>query len=273
MTIILMSQWAHILEDTIIPSFFQFHTDLMDLLATHANSLKRLRISFPESTAQKPFSALSIDVSAFPSLPALEILDLTHWGPSIPDLTSLLASGRPVPNLKHLIIDHGTEIPPTDFDDDDDDDDDDDEEVGPDYDYDNPPPKVETQSWPALGAHLAARRPALHSLSAALNDMRYAWWPVGRRLRQDRLQTFLRDGAGDTARGLDDLVVCTAWPVEYEAREPGGGTGSEDEDLYAHAPGCGHLAYPANQAPTAGLWPAFTPEALGTQTLAGRPWY
>jgi hypothetical protein len=50
----------------------------MDLLAAHAPSLKRLHISFPESTLQKPFSALSTDVSSLPPLPALEILDLTH---------------------------------------------------------------------------------------------------------------------------------------------------------------------------------------------------
>jgi hypothetical protein len=174
----------------------------MKLLGIHARSLKRLRISLPQSTSRKPFSALSINVSSFLSLSALEILDLTHWSPKIADITSLLGPGRPAPTLQHLIIDHGTELPLSDGDGFDDD-----EEVGPDYDWDNPPPRIETNSWPAPGAHLVAREPPLRSLSAALHDTRYSFAPVGCRLALASLRKLLRDGAGENTAALDGLRV------------------------------------------------------------------
>jgi hypothetical protein len=110
-----MSQWFHVLENSIIPSFAEFHADLMSALAMHA-TLKRLRISLPQSTTQRPFSALSINAQSFPVLPVLELLDLTHWSPRVPDLLAILSPRGPLPNLQHLIIDHGAEIPLTDDD-------------------------------------------------------------------------------------------------------------------------------------------------------------
>ncbi|KAJ6546180.1 hypothetical protein DFH09DRAFT_1507602 [Mycena vulgaris] len=89
---------------------------------------------------QKPFSALSLDAASFPTLPALTILDLTHWSPT------------------HLIIDHGAQINATDFDDDDE------EKVSSDYGNDAPRIETETRSWPALGAFLAVHPTPLRSL-------------------------------------------------------------------------------------------------------------
>ncbi|KAJ6549512.1 hypothetical protein B0H10DRAFT_2242839 [Mycena sp. CBHHK59/15] len=202
--------------------------------------------------------------SSFPTLPALETLDLTHWSPTIADLKTLLAPGGPVPALQHLIIDHGVELPATDFDGHDDG-----EEVGPDYDFEAA--EVETHSWPALGAFLATHPTTLRSLSAALHDARFSYG-FAYRLNQRSLREMLRVGAGDSA-AVESLVVCTAWPVRYEALEPDGREGEREADLYAHAPGCGHLAYPPDQRPTTGLWPAQGAEARAMQTLAGRPWY
>lgn len=69
-------------------------------------------------------------------------------------------------------------------------------------------------------------------------------------------------------------MLCTAWPIAYEAREKGAGEApAHSEDLYEHPQGCGHLVYPADQRPTTGLWPANTAEAHATQTRAERPWY
>ncbi|KAJ7362451.1 hypothetical protein DFH08DRAFT_840922 [Mycena albidolilacea] len=245
MTILLMSQWGHILDDTLIPAFAQFYAELMALLATHAKSLKRLRISLPQSTTRKPFSALSINVAAFPTLPALELLDLTHWSPRVPDITALLASGK-VSSLQHLILDHGAEI------------------------------SLEEDGWPALGAYLTTNPgpPRLRSLSAALLDARYDWAPVGNRLDTKQLRELLAEGAGEASAALDGLALCTAWPLAYEAQEPRGGNLSADEDdLYTHAPVCGHLAYPADQRPTTGLWPADSEATRMGQVMAGRPWY
>ncbi|KAJ6526409.1 hypothetical protein B0H19DRAFT_1197369 [Mycena capillaripes] len=265
LTLLLMSQWHHILENNIISSFAEFHADLMSALAMHAATLKRLRISLPQSTTQRPFSALSINAQSFPVLPVLEILDLTHWSPRVPDLLTLLSPYGPLPNLQHLIIDHGAEIPLTDNDDDDDED-----EVTQDFD------KAETEahacSWAALGTHLAAHKDTLQlrSLNAALHDARETYHPIAHRLDVAEL----RNAIG--AAAVDDLVLCTAWPVEYSPQEP---TPAESEvkrgegDLYAHTPGCGHLAYPADQRPTTGLWPAEGEEARAMQNLKGRPWY
>jgi hypothetical protein len=77
------------------------------------------------------------------------------------------------------------------------------------------------------------------------------------------------------AAAADGLILCTAW-VQYSPQEP---TPAQSEakkgegGLYAHAPGCGHLAYPADQRPTTGLWPAEGEEAHAMQRLKGRPWY
>ncbi|KAJ7661746.1 hypothetical protein B0H17DRAFT_1212144 [Mycena rosella] len=256
LTLMLMYQWAHIIEDSITPAFTDFHTDLIDVLSTHAVSLKCLRISLPQSTTYPPFSALSLNTQTFPALPALELLDLTHWSPSVGDLTNLLALGGPLPAVQHLIIDHGREIPATDFDGHDDG-----EEVGDDYDYDAP--EIETHSWPALGAFLSARQLPLRSLSAALHDTRFSYGPASR-LRQEKLRGLL---------GVEGLVVCTAWPACYDEEEPGGEDAEHEADLYAHAPGCGHLVYPPDQRPKTGLWPAEGEEMLAIQMIAGRPWY
>ncbi|KAJ7190095.1 hypothetical protein GGX14DRAFT_408286 [Mycena pura] len=258
---LLMPDWSHVLEDSnIIPSMAQFHDDLMALLGTHARTLKRLRVALPQSTTQRPFSALAISASRFPALPALELLDLTHWSPRIPDVLALLAPGGPLPTLQHLILDQGTEIPLTE-------DGDDDEEAVVDA-VEAPP-----SSWAALGAHLTthARALRLRSLSAALQDARGTFHPVSHRLDQAELRGALGLG-GDAA----SLVVCTAWPVQYSALEPvpaEGGVQQQEEDLYAHAPGCGHLAYPEDQRPTTGLWPAEGEEASFMQRLKGAPWY
>ncbi|KAJ7457726.1 hypothetical protein FB451DRAFT_1509004 [Mycena latifolia] len=255
LTLMLMSDWSHIIDDTITSAFTDFHTDLMDVLSAHAATLKRLRISLPQSTSRNPFAALSIKAAAFPVLPVLEVLDLTHWSPRVVDLKALLAPGGPLSALQHLIMDHGTEINRTDVDGHADDSDDD---------WDAP--VVETRSWPALGAFLAAHPTPLRSLSAALHDARFS---IGfaYRLRQSALRELL--GAEATA----NLVVCTAWPISYETVEPGPGGEEREVDLYEHAAGCGHLAYPSDQRPTTGLWPAEGEEQRAMQTLAGRPWY
>ncbi|KAJ6546188.1 hypothetical protein DFH09DRAFT_1507621 [Mycena vulgaris] len=82
-----------------------------------------------------------------------------------PDLKTFLAPSGPLPSLQHLIIDHGIQINATDFEDDDD------EEVGSDYDYDGPRIEIESHSWPARCAFLAAHQTPLRSLSAALLDV------------------------------------------------------------------------------------------------------
>ncbi|KAJ7869015.1 hypothetical protein B0H13DRAFT_1054125 [Mycena leptocephala] len=75
-------------------------------------------------------------------------------------------------------------------------------------------PVVETRSWPALGAFLAAHPGRLRSLSAALHDTRFS---IGFAYRLS--QTALRKLLG--AAAVEDLVVCTAWPISYEAIEVG----------------------------------------------------
>jgi hypothetical protein len=253
MTLMLMSQWSHIIEGSITAAFADFHADLMHLLSVHAACLKRLRIALPHSTTQKPFAAMSLKPHMFPVLPALELLDLTHWSPRVVDLTTLLAPGGPLPALQHLIMDHGAEINRTDVD-----------GHCEDSDDDWDAPVVETRSWPALGAFLAAHPGRLRSLSAALHDTRFS---IGFAYRLS--QTALRKLLG--AAAVEDLVVCTAWPISYEAIEVG-----EEEnkvDLYKHEPGCGHSAYPPEQRPTTELWPPEGEEQRAMQTLAGRPWY
>ncbi|KAJ6532832.1 hypothetical protein DFH09DRAFT_1407671 [Mycena vulgaris] len=208
---------------------------------------------------QKPFSALSLDAASFPTLPALTILDLTHWSPTVADLKTLLAPSGPLPFLQHLIIDHGAQINATDFDDDDE------EKVSSDYDNDAPRIETETRSWPALGAFLAVHPTPLRSLSAALLDVIL---PPGlpRRLDQGWLHKTLCVGK------VDNLVVCTAWPVHYGELEPGGGENKNKADLYAHTPGCRHLVYPPDQRPTTGLWPAATEEGRAMENLTDRAW-
>ncbi|KAJ7625846.1 hypothetical protein FB45DRAFT_1005138 [Roridomyces roridus] len=257
MSLILFPNFPHIIQDSIISSFEEFHTSLMQALAAHAPTLKRLRISLPESFPRKPFSALSFNAASFPSLPALELLDLTHWSPPVPELKTLLGPDGAVPHLQHLIIDHGHEIPLTDEEEDD--------GSWVDETYDFNAPVVETRSWPALGAILASTQ--IRSLSAALHDTR---WSSGFAYLMNR--DAVRKGLGLTEES--GLVVCTAWPTEYQSVEPRSGPEVDgDADLYSHVPGCGHLVYPVGQRPTAGLWPAHTSETRAVQMMAGRPWY
>ncbi|KAJ7155289.1 hypothetical protein C8R46DRAFT_1227240 [Mycena filopes] len=236
------------LQVTICPSFSTFQVDLMNMLAVHAATLKRLRISLPEPL-REPWVRLRLDVSALPPLPLLELLDLSYWSPTGPDIKALLRTDGPVPNLHHLIIDCGAEIAMTDFDDHD-------EEVPPDYDWKNPPPEIEERSWPALGACLAGRQPPLHSLNAARHEKRYPQYPFGSRFRCNSLREVLSEGAGEQeGTSLANLAVCTAQPIQYRSVEPGAdGAEEDDKDLFEHSPGCGHLAYPADQRPTTGLW-------------------
>ncbi|KAJ6470852.1 hypothetical protein C8R45DRAFT_420520 [Mycena sanguinolenta] len=250
LTFLLTCDWSHILSSTLIPSYSQFYNDLTSLLATHATTLKHLRISLPQSTTRLPFSALSIDAKSFPALSALEILDLTHWSPRVPDIIALLSPSK-LPNLRHLILDHGAELSVTDED-----------EEGL--------LEEQTYSWVALGTHLSAHKDKLklRSLSAALHDMRGPGWPVAMRLTTSGLHNALEGGSG-----LEELALCTAWPVDYSAHEPTlGGVKKGDEDLYAHTPGCGHLAFPLEHRPTTGLWPAQTEEGRAMEVLKGRPW-
>ncbi|KAJ7608395.1 hypothetical protein FB45DRAFT_1067488 [Roridomyces roridus] len=257
MSLILSYRFSHIIEDSIIPSFEQFHAALMEALAVHAPTLKQLLISLPESFPRKPFSALSFKAASFPSLTALELLDFTHWSPSVPELKVLLGPDGSVPNLQHLIIDHGLEISLTDEEEDD--------GSFVDYSYDFNAPVVETRSWPALGVILASTK--ICSLGAALHDAR---WSYGFAYLMNR-------DAVRKALGLTDesaLVVCTAWPTAYEGMEPRSGPEIDgDVHLYEHVSGCGHLAYPVGQRPTTGLWPAHTSETRAVQIMAGRPWY
>ncbi|KAJ7696232.1 hypothetical protein B0H17DRAFT_1198151 [Mycena rosella] len=249
--------WSPIIEDSITAAFQDFCADLMDVLSTHAGSLKRLRISLPQSNLEEPFSGLSLHAPSFPTFPMLAILDLTHCSPTVADLKIPLVPRGPLPTLEHHILDQGTAITDTDIDDDDD------EEVGPGYDFAEP--EAETRSWPALGVFLAAHPTPPRSLSTALRDL---CLPMAfpRRLDQAWLQKALCAGA------TEGMVVCTAWSLRYDPRE-----GEEEKkweaDLYVHAPGCGHLAYPRDQRPTTGLWPAATDDGLAMEIMKGRPWY
>ncbi|KAJ7608342.1 hypothetical protein FB45DRAFT_1067456 [Roridomyces roridus] len=255
MSLILSYRFPHIIDDSIIPAFEQFHAALMEALAVHASTLKRLHISLPESFPRKPFSALSFKAASFPSL--LELLDLTHWSPSVPELKIVLGPDGSVPNLQHLIIDHGLEISLTDEEEDD--------GSFVDASYDFNAPVVETRSWPALGATLASTK--VRSLGAALHDAR---WSYGFAYLMNRDVVCKALGLTDES----ELVVCTAWPTAYEGMEPRFGPEIDgDAHLYEHVPGCGHLAYPADQRPTTGLWPPHTSETCAVQIMAGRPWY
>ncbi|KAJ7090768.1 hypothetical protein B0H15DRAFT_244690 [Mycena belliarum] len=261
LTLMLMPDWAHILDGSIIiAAFATFHDDLMAVLATHAPTLTRLRISLPQSTPQRPFSALSLTPRAFPVLPVLELLDLTHWGPTAAHLRALLAL---LPALLHLILDQGTEISATEDDDGD----------CENWANNNATPGPEDAgSWPALGAVLATH--PLRTLSAALHEMRAGSRLLPVRLRRDALCELLASGSG--AGRVP--AVCTAWPVAYIATEPGApaegsAQAARDADMYVHTPGCGHFAYPPELRPTTGLWPAQRGEQSALAMLAGGPWY
>ncbi|KAJ6529759.1 hypothetical protein B0H19DRAFT_1242754 [Mycena capillaripes] len=245
LTALLIPDWAQILDDTIIPAFTKFRAALTAFLAMHAETLKRLRVSLPQSTPRKPFSALSINAETFPALPQLEILDLTHWGPRISDILNLL---QRAPNLQHLIVDHGVEIDLSN-------------EGG--------------ESWAGLGNYLSAQKDTLHlrSISAALHDVEPEFAPFGYRLDLSDLREAVRGNLSDVS-ALDDLILCTAWPREYSLEEPGLTDAEEEEkDLFSHAPGCGHLAYPPERRPTPGLWPAQGNDSLAMETMRGKPWY
>ncbi|CAK5282739.1 unnamed protein product [Mycena citricolor] len=259
--LLLIPQFAHVLENTsFLSAYAHFTDDLISLLESHAATLARLRISLPQSTTRMPFALTSLDPARFPALPHLALLDLTHWSPSVPALTALLTPAR-LPRLRHLILDHGAEWPATDYDPD--------EEVDDDYDPDAPTPEV--YSWAGLAAHLAGEgRGRLESVCGALLDTRFSYGGAAR-LRADGLRRLLglQDDAG--------IRICTAWPVEYALQEKRAEEkpedGADDDDLYTHVPGCGHLAYPEGQRPTTGLWPAEGEEQRSGQNMLGKPWY
>ncbi|KAJ7888274.1 hypothetical protein B0H13DRAFT_2341987 [Mycena leptocephala] len=216
---------AHILDESTIANFARFHGDLMDLLAARTPSLKRLRISLPESTTRKPFSALSINTSG------------PYWHPTGPFPTSSASSSITAQKYRRAtskgMMTRGSQSPTR----------------GP------------------LSVRTSLRTPLLCARC-------YPWAPVGSRLTQGELRDLLRSGGRGDSSGVDRLVLCTAWPIAYEAREKGPGEApAHSEDLYEYAQGCRHLAYPADQRPTTGLWPANTAEARATQTRAERPWY
>ncbi|KAJ7677795.1 hypothetical protein DFH06DRAFT_1167188 [Mycena polygramma] len=256
-TLLLMRDWAHILDGSITADLARWHTALMDSLAHHAGTLKRLRISLPESTHRKPFSAMCLDVARFPALPALELLDITHWGRSIRQMKAFLTPSV-LPRLQHLIVDDGGEIPAADYSDSD-------EEAPDDWDYNTPRIHIQTHSWPALGAHLASFK--LRSLCAAIHGRAQI---IFVRLNAADLRSYLQSGGAP-----DELIVCTAWPRRYEPQEPGYVSPTEgawdDKDLYVHAPGCGHLAYPEDQRPTTGLYS--DDGERGELIMAGQQWY
>ncbi|KAJ6543376.1 hypothetical protein DFH09DRAFT_1322123 [Mycena vulgaris] len=146
--------------------------------------------------------------------------------------------GGTLPALQHLIIDYGSVIRTMDLDGHEDG-----VEVGPDYHWDAP--KI---------------------VNAVLHDTRFSY-SCAYRLTESSLRELI------SAESVPNVMVCTASPLRYEAEEPGRGGTTDDEDLYAHAPGCGHLAYPPEQRPTTELWPAQREESRVMQRLAGRPWY
>ncbi|KAJ7155303.1 hypothetical protein C8R46DRAFT_1227258 [Mycena filopes] len=241
---------AKAIEDTILPSYSAFLENLMNLLAIHSATLKHLRISLPQPTPWEPWARLKLNLPALTPLPLLELLDLSHWSPTALDVKALLRTDAdgPVPNLQHLILDCGAEISLTDK-----------YDSVDQHSLDEPPEVEERESWPALGAVLAAREPPLLSLCAALHEQRHPFAPIGLRFRRDSLRQVLSEGGGEqgnTSTSLANLAVCTARPIQYRSVEPGAVHGAEedDKDLFEHAPGCGHLAYPTDQRPTTGLW-------------------
>ncbi|KAK7062390.1 hypothetical protein R3P38DRAFT_3341058 [Favolaschia claudopus] len=253
-TLLLNSTFSDVFSKSEIPrTYAAFLGSLTSLLIKSAPTIQRLRIALPQSTTlpSSPFHSLSFSPSLIPyPLPHLEILDLTHHSPPIPALTTILTNSTHLPNLKHLILDHGAEIPLSDFDDDD--------EIVEDM--------QERTSWAALGACLSSRHPALVSLCAALHDARGSGWPVGVRMNPASLRSAL-------AADVGELILCTAWPTSEENSADVAGIPEGERDLYAHAEGCGHLSYPAEQRPTVGLWPPLTEEGRAVGNLRGKPWY
>ncbi|KAK7042054.1 hypothetical protein R3P38DRAFT_2767675 [Favolaschia claudopus] len=243
-------------QSAISRSYASFLASLTTLLTKAAPTIQRLRIALPQSTTRStdPFYPLSFSPSLIPhTLPRLEILDLTHWSPPIPALTALLTDSNLLPNLRHLILDHGAEIPLSDLDDLDED------EIVDEM--------QERTSWAALGACLAIRQPALVSLCAALHDARGPGWPVGVRMTPASLRSALEADVGE-------LILCTAWPTSKPNFNRGDDVPEgKDSDLYAHAEGCGHLAYPTEETPTLGLWPPLSEEGRAMDNLRGEPWY
>ncbi|KAF7292088.1 hypothetical protein MIND_01235200 [Mycena indigotica] len=224
----------------ITESYNEFQRGLTGLLAKHAATLRSLRLSLPH----KASAALTFSPSLIPTLPNLHILDLTHSSPPIPALTTLLSSPA-VPALRHLILDHGAEIPLSDFDDED--------EFEEDI--------QEQKSWAALGTCIAARQTPLRSLCAALHDARASSWPVGVRMTPDSLRSAL-------AADVGNLVLCTAWPgLQPDSEQEG------KADLYSHAEGCGHLAYGNEWKPVTGLWSASSEQGRAMGVLKGSVWY
>ncbi|KAJ7059392.1 hypothetical protein C8F01DRAFT_1144338 [Mycena amicta] len=236
LTLVLNASWSHILfESTLLASYTAFLPSLTSILAKHAATLQRLRISLPQSNTytKSPFTSLSLSENVLPALPKLEILDLTHWSPDIASLIALLSDSTQLPALRHLILDQGGEI---------------------------------SFSWAALGTCLSSRKPKLVSLCAALHNMRRSFWPVGMRITPESLRDAL-------AADVGDLILCTAWPTPTTNPSTEADSRPDDADLYTHAEGCGHLAYLPEQRPTVGLWPPLSSDNLAMAMLGGKPWY
>ncbi|KAJ7059410.1 hypothetical protein C8F01DRAFT_1144388 [Mycena amicta] len=261
LTLLLNASWSHILfESTLLASYTAFLPSLTSILAKHAATLQRLRISLPQSNTYttSPFASLSLSEDVFPALPKLEILDLTHWSPDIPALIALLSDSTRLPALRHLILDQGGEISLSDFEDDDEEDFDSESEQDL--------VRVERSSWAALGTCLSSRKPKLISLCASLHNMRRSFWPVGMRMTPESLRDAL-------AADVGDLNLCTAWPTPTANPSTEADSRPDDADLYTHAEGCGHLAYLPEQRPTVGLWPPLSSDNFAMAMLGGKPWY
>ncbi|KAL0946180.1 hypothetical protein HGRIS_012442 [Hohenbuehelia grisea] len=248
------------------PIYASFMQSLKEFLECQSSTLKRLRISLPQYTMQEPRSYLAITRDSLPSLPHLQLLDLTHTGPELSAIASWLQPDTPFAALEHLILDQGSEISSS-------------ADVSCDSDDEDDNPNTETGStgalpgWQTLGYLIAIQRlegrRQLKSLSAALHETRVHFGGASR-VQVSSLKQWLQEGAQSALKEkkvregdkdpLEDLVVVTAWPQIYDLVEPH--TEDDDEDSYTHIAGYGHLAYPENQRPTTGLWPAKIPELM-----------
>ncbi|KAJ7140636.1 hypothetical protein C8R44DRAFT_726371 [Mycena epipterygia] len=198
LTLLLMSDWAHIIEDSITTSFTDFHAALIDVLSTHATTLKRCS---SRPAGPSPHCSTSSSTTAWKShqLTLTTTTTVRRWARTT--ITTRAGGGA--------LLAHTRRVP--------------------------------------------RRAPAY-------------------RLDKGDLVEMLRESTGDSSV-VKDLVVCTAWPIRYEASESRAGEPRNGDGEDVHAPGYGHLAYPPDQRPTTGLWPAQGAETRAIQIMAGCPWY
>ncbi|KAJ7735531.1 hypothetical protein DFH07DRAFT_967153 [Mycena maculata] len=195
-----MRVWAHILDNTIILAHTQFHADLMDLLCPHSDSLKRLppAVILIEAVLGTFLHRLRIPAPSRPRNPRRDSMESPHRT----DMRALPVPGVPMPNLQHLIIDHGAELSPREFWDD----------------YEELllpgtctiPRRSSSKSKPILVCSRCVPRFSdaplpLRPPSAASHDLRYQMRPVGRRLTQSGLET--NKYSNNAAAALDRLVI------------------------------------------------------------------